>query len=55
MGAGYFTTTDDKDQPRLFMYCQADPEEFTQGFKMALEWKNGSMLFVDDGKIMKYL
>ncbi|ODN02064.1 hypothetical protein Ocin01_04618 [Orchesella cincta] len=46
-GVGYFKT-DDTPTPQLFMFCQADPQEYTQGFKMAVQWRNGSMLFVDD-------
>lgn len=51
-GVGYFKT-DDTAKPQLFMFCQADPKEYTQGFKMAVQWRNGSMLFVDDGKNKK--
>lgn len=47
-GVGYFKT-EDTTKPQLFMFCQADPKEYTQGFKMAVQWRNGSMLFVDDG------
>lgn len=36
------------------MFCQADPKEYTQGFKMAVQWRNGSMLFVDDGKVFTF-
>jgi len=53
-GVGYFKT-DDTPTPQLFMFCQADPQEYTQGFKMAVQWRNGSMLFVDDGKKTHYI
>ncbi len=52
-GVGYFKT-EDTSKPQLFMFCQADPKEYTQGFKMAVQWRNGSMLFVDDGKVFTY-
>lgn len=49
MAVGYFVP-EERGALHLYMYCQADPKEYTQGFKLAVEWANGSMIFVEDGK-----